>query len=90
MYEARMDAIIARYMRCAGYTPQEVTNELYRHTLPAPRGRTITKGQSAGVKWSGMSFDTAEYIDITRIKFSPEHIPELINEMELKKTLTRI
>lgn len=37
-----------------------------------------------------MSFDTAEYIDITRIKFSPEQLPELINEMELKKTLTRI
>ena len=36
MDESRLDAAIALYMRCAGYTMQEVANELYRHT-PPPR-----------------------------------------------------
>lgn len=43
MDESRLDAAIALYMRCAGYTPQEVANELYRHT-PAPTDRTVMKG----------------------------------------------
>lgn len=36
MDDSRLDAVIALYMRCAGYTVQEVANELYRHT-PPPR-----------------------------------------------------
>ncbi len=43
MDESRLDAAIALYIRCAGYTMQEVANELYRHT-PAPTDRTVTKG----------------------------------------------
>ncbi|WP_165176410.1 relaxase/mobilization nuclease domain-containing protein [Desulfovibrio sp. ZJ369] len=31
MDESRLDAAIVLYMRCAGYTMQEVANELYRH-----------------------------------------------------------
>ena len=31
MDESRLDAAIALYMRCAGYTMREVANELYRH-----------------------------------------------------------
>ena len=34
MDESRLDAAIALYMHCAGYTVQEVANELCRH---APR-----------------------------------------------------
>lgn len=33
---AWLDAAIALYMRCARYTPQEVANELYRHTPARP------------------------------------------------------
>ena len=44
MDESRLDAAIALYMRCTGYTPQEVANELYRHTPGCPTDRTVTKG----------------------------------------------
>ena len=42
--ESRLDAVIALNMRCAGYTMQEVANELYRHPPPAPTGRTVMNG----------------------------------------------
>ena len=44
MDDSRLDAVIALYMRCAGYTMQEVANELYRHPPPAPTGRTVMNG----------------------------------------------
>ena len=44
MDESRLDAAIALYMRCAGYTTQEVANELYRHTPSAPTDRTVMNG----------------------------------------------
>ena len=38
MDESRLDAAIALYMHCAGYTVQDVANELYRHPpRPPPR-----------------------------------------------------
>ncbi len=40
MDESRLDAAIALYMRCAGYTRQEVANELFRHTPARPPPRT--------------------------------------------------
>ncbi|WP_022657077.1 relaxase/mobilization nuclease domain-containing protein [uncultured Desulfovibrio sp.] len=43
MDESRMDAAIALYMRCAGYTVQEVVNELYSPP-PAPTDRTRMNG----------------------------------------------
>lgn len=44
MDESRLEAAIALYMRCAGYTPQEVANELYRHTSARPTDKTKMKG----------------------------------------------
>ena len=38
MDESRLDAAIVLYMRCAGYTPQEVANELFQ-THPRPPQR---------------------------------------------------
>ncbi len=32
MDKSRLDAAIALYMRCEGYTIQEVAGELYRHS----------------------------------------------------------
>ena len=46
MDESRLDAVIALYMRCAGYTPQEVANDLYRHAPAAPTDRAKMKGQN--------------------------------------------
>ena len=43
MDESRLDAVIALYMRCAGYTPQEVANDLYRHAPAAPTDRAKMK-----------------------------------------------
>lgn len=48
MDASRMDAALALYMRCAGYTMQEVANELFRHTPPAPKVRTMMNGYTTG------------------------------------------
>ena len=61
MDESRLDAAIALYIRCAGYTPQEVGNELYRHT-PAPTDRIVTKGLPTGAGWSGMPLERREIL----------------------------
>ncbi|AMD89512.1 hypothetical protein AXF13_04940 [Desulfovibrio fairfieldensis] len=39
MDESRLDAAIALYMRCAGYTVQEVVNEMYRHPPARSHGQ---------------------------------------------------
>ena len=44
MDDSRLDAVIALNMRCAGYTMQEVANELYRHSPARPTGRAVMNG----------------------------------------------
>ena len=44
MDESRLDAANVLYMRCTGYTPQDVANALYRHIPVRPKNKTMTKG----------------------------------------------
>ena len=74
MDESRLDAAIALYMRCAGYTPQEVANELYRHTPARPHGQNRDERIDYGRRVVGYAFGTAGDIDIANIDPTQEQI----------------
>ena len=74
MDESRLDAAIALYMRCAGYTPQEVANELYRHTPASPHGQNRDERIDYGRRVVGYAFGTAGDIDIANINPTQEQI----------------
>ena len=80
MDESRLDAAIALYMRCAGYTPQEVANELYRHTPARPHGQSRDERIDYGRRVVGYAFGTAGDIDIANINPTPEQIKKFNNE----------
>lgn len=79
--DSRLDAAIALYMRCAGYTPQEVANELYRHTPARPHGQNRDERIDYGRKVVWYAFGTAGDIDIANIQPTPEQIEGLIQEI---------
>ena len=85
MDESRLDAAIALYMRCAGYTPQEVANELYRHTPARPRGQNRDERIEYGRRVVGYAFGTAGDIDIANINPTPEQIQKISNDMMLQE-----
>lgn len=82
MDASRLDAAIALYMRCAGYTVQEVVNELYRHTPARPHGqnRDDRIDYSRRVGW--YAFGTAGDIDIANIQPTEEQIQKFNIETE--------
>ena len=82
MDESRLDAAIALYMRCAGYTVQEVANELYRHTPARPKGQNRDKRIDYGRRVVWYAFGTAGDIDIANIQPTPEQVQKLIAEAE--------
>lgn len=82
MDESRLDAAIALYMRCAGYTPQEVANELYRHTPALPHGQHRNERINYGRRAVWYAFGTAGDIDIANIQPTPEQVQKLIAEAE--------
>lgn len=82
MDESRLDAAIALYMRCAGYTMQEVANELYRHSPRRPHGQSRDERISYGHRIVGYAFGTAGDIDIANINPSPERIQNCNREAE--------
>ncbi len=67
MDESRLDAAIALYMRCAGYTPQEVANELFRHPPVRPHGQNRDERIEYGRRVVWYAFGTAGDIDITKV-----------------------
>ena len=73
MDESRLDAAIALHMRCAGYTPQEVANELFRHT-PRRHGQSHDERTEYGRRVVGYAFGTAGDIDIANINPTQEQI----------------
>ena len=81
MDESRLDAAIALYMRCAGYTPQEVANELYRHTPARPHGQNRDERIDYGRRVVGYAFGTAGDIDIANIDPTPEQIQKVSREV---------
>ena len=86
MDESRLDAAIALYMRCAGYTPQEVANELYRHTPARPHGQNRDKRIDYGRRVVQYAFGMAGDIDIANINPTPEQIQKFNREAEHLQT----
>lgn len=88
---SRLDAAIALYMRCAGYTMQEVANELYRHTPARPKGQNRDERIDYGRRVVWYAFGTAGDIDIANSQPTPEQVQKFIQEaekMEMKSKLT--
>ena len=91
MDASRLDAAIALYMRCAGYTVQEVANELYRHTPARPKGQNRDERIDYGRRVVWYAFGTAGDIDIANSQPTPEQVQKFIQEaekMEMKSKLT--
>ena len=74
MDDSRLDAVIALYMRCAGYTMQEVANELYRHTPARPHGQNRDERIDYGRRVVWYAFGTAGDIDIANVQPTEEDI----------------
>ena len=81
MDESRLDAAIALYIRCAGYTPQEVGNELYRHTPARPHGQNRDERIAYGRRVVWYAFGTAGDIDIANINPTQEQIQKVSSEV---------
>ena len=82
MDESRLDATIALYMRCAGYTMQEVANELYRHSPARPKGQNRDERIDYGRRVVWYAFGTAGDIDIANVQFTEKEIQKFNNEVE--------
>ena len=82
MDASRLDAAIALYMRCAGYTPQKVANELYRHTPARPRGQNRDERIDYGRRVVWYAFGTAGDIDLANVNPTPEQINNFCKETE--------
>ena len=80
MDASRLDAAIALYMRCAGYTMQEVANELYRHTPARPHGQNRDERIDYSRRVGWYAFGTAGDIDIANIQPTPEQIQKFNSE----------
>ncbi len=80
--ESRLDATIALHMRCAGYTLQEVVNELYRHSPARPHGQNRDERIDYIRRVGWYAFGTAGDIDIANIQPTQEHIQKFLAEAE--------
>ena len=82
MDESRLDAAIALYMRCAGYTVQEVVNELYRHTSARPHGQNRDERVDYSRRVGWYAFGTAGDIDIANVQPTQEQVRNFVNGAE--------
>lgn len=82
MDESRLDATIALYMRCAGYTMQEVANELYRHSPARPKGQNRDERIDYGRRVVWYAFGSAGDIDIANVRPTEAQILKFIQEAE--------
>lgn len=82
MAASRLDAAIALYLRCAGYTMQEVANELFRHTPARPHGQSRDERIDYGRRVVWYAFGTAGDIDIANIQPTLEQIQRFNHEAE--------
>ncbi len=80
MDESRLDAAIVLYMRCAGYTPQEVANELFRHTPARPKGQNRDERIDYGRRVVWYAFGTAGDIDIANVQPTEKQINNFVYE----------
>lgn len=82
MDKSRLDAAIALYMRCAGYTVQEVVNELYRHAPAHPHEQNHNERIDYSRRVGWYAFGTAGDIDIANINPMQEQIQAFVTEAE--------
>ncbi len=82
MDASRLDAAIALYMRCAGYTPQEVAGELYRHSPARPHGQNRDERIEYGRRVVWYAFGTAGDIDIANVQPTEADIQKFNREAE--------
>ena len=82
MDESQLDAAIALYMRCAGYTPQEVANEVFRHAPARPNGQGRSERIEYGRRVVWYAFGTAGDIDIANVLPTEEDILKFNREAE--------
>ena len=82
MDDSRLDAAIALYMRCAGYTVQEVANELYRHSPARPKGQNRDERIDYGHRVVRYAFGTAGDIDVANTHPALEQIRNYVREVE--------
>ncbi len=80
MDESRLDAAIALYMRCAGYTPQEVANEVFRHAPGRPVGQNRDERIEYGRRVVWYAFGTAGDIDIANVQPTEAEIQKFNRE----------
>ena len=85
MDESRLDAAIALYMRCAGYTRQEVASELYRHAPARSNGQSRDERIEYGRRVVWYAFGTAGDIDIANINPTPGQIQKYNTEATEKE-----
>ena len=83
MDASRLDASTALYLRCAGYTPQEVANELYRHSPARPKSQ-YSKDEKIeyGHRVIWYAFGTAGDIDLAYFQPTEEKIQKFNQEAE--------
>ena len=74
-------------MRCAGYTPQEVANEVFRHAPARPVGQNRDERIEYGRRVVWYAFGTAGDIDIANVRPTEEEIQEFNTEAELIASL---
>lgn len=89
MDESRLDAAIALYMRCAGYTMREVANELFRLSPRRPHGQSRDERISYGHRAVWYALGTAGDIDIANIQPTEEQIQKLNHETKLTDDETK-
>ncbi|WP_165072857.1 relaxase/mobilization nuclease domain-containing protein [Desulfovibrio sp. ZJ200] len=82
MDASRLDAAIALYLRCAGYTPQDVANELFRHTPARLHGQSRDERIEYGRRVVWYAFGTAGDIDIANVRPTKEEIQRFNRDAE--------
>jgi hypothetical protein len=80
MDESRRDAMVALYMRVAGYTATEVANEMHRKARPLCTESRDWKEYARRTVW--YAFGAAGDIDIAAFKPTPEKILDFHQEVE--------
>lgn len=82
MDESRLDAMIALRMRIAGYTRQEVANELHREARPLRKEKESRGWKNYAARTVWYAFGVAGDIDIAAFKPTPEKILSFHQEAE--------
>jgi hypothetical protein len=77
---SRLDAMIALWMRCTGYTRQEVANEMYKKARPLRAESRDWKDYAHRMVW--YAFGAAGNIDIAAHKLTQESILSFHQEAE--------